>query len=327
MPTLATEDAVFEYALLHNGLMRNIISRIGQEAGIAADYWKGGVYVYEMGTGSRGRIEEERNDDIGRGRIRVRTQRGQAALLLQRLQALIEEEQNRAGMTPVEVTSTITAYPATGIAGERTAAEAGGAAQASSLFFGQEPSPQPEYCVSYAWGDDTPQGRDREMVVDRLCTAAKVRGIRIVRDKTDLGLGEQISKFMQRIGRADRVFVVLSDKYLKSSFCMFELWEVWRTSRLEDEQFRHRIRVWTLPCARIWAALDRAEYAIHWKKRHDELAALVKEHGYDIIGEKDSLQLRRMRDFSRNVGDILATVADTLQPRDFAELEQYGFGE
>lgn len=32
-----------------------------------------------------------------------------------------------------------------------------------------------------------------------------------------------------------------------------------------------------------------------------------------------------MRDFSRNVGDILPTVADTIQPRSFGELVEYGF--
>ena len=140
-----------------------------------------------------------------------------------------------------------------------------------------------------------------------------------------MGLGERISKFMKRIGGANRVFVVLSDKYLKSPFCMFELSEVWRTSRQEDEEFLKRIRVYTLPCARIWTPLDRTKYAIYWKKQYDEMEDLVKEHGYDILGEQDAHHFRRMKDFCRNVGDMLATVADFLQPRSFDELLQYGF--
>jgi hypothetical protein len=36
-------------------------------------------------------------------------------------------------------------------------------------------------------------------------------------------LGERISEFMKRIGRGDRVFVVLSDNYCKSYYCMSEL--------------------------------------------------------------------------------------------------------
>ena len=31
---------------------------------------------------------------------------------------------------------------------------------------------------------------------------------------------------MRAIGEGDRIFVVLSDKYLKSPFCMYELFEI-----------------------------------------------------------------------------------------------------
>lgn len=37
---------------------------------------------------------------------------------------------------------------------------------------------------------------------------------------------------------------------------MFELCEVWRNSLQEDEEFRKRIRVYTLPCAKIWSPVD-----------------------------------------------------------------------
>ena len=44
--------------MMHPGLMRSITSAIGSEAGIDAEYWKGGVYVYETETRSRALIEE-----------------------------------------------------------------------------------------------------------------------------------------------------------------------------------------------------------------------------------------------------------------------------
>ena len=56
---LPSESAEFNYSLLHPALMRAIISRIGSEAGLNADYWRGGVFAYETGTGSRALIEEE----------------------------------------------------------------------------------------------------------------------------------------------------------------------------------------------------------------------------------------------------------------------------
>jgi hypothetical protein len=196
---------------------------------------------------------------------------------------------------------------------------------AARIVFAQEPPSAPEWCVSYAWGEDTIEGRKHQAIVERFCAEAEAQGIRILRAQDEVGLGERISKFMKQLGRDDRVFVILSDKYLKSPFCMFELSEVWRTSRQEDEEFLRRICIYTLPCAKIWTPRDRAKYAIHWKQQHDELEALIKKHGYDTLGERDAQQLRRIRDFSRNVGDILATVADILQPRSFDELARYEF--
>jgi hypothetical protein len=45
-----------------------------------------------------------------------------------------------------------------------------------------------EWYVSYAWGDDSTEGRARTEVVDRLCTAAEARSIKIKRDKNVLHL-------------------------------------------------------------------------------------------------------------------------------------------
>jgi internalin A len=164
-------------------------------------------------------------------------------------------------------------------------------------------------------------------VVDRLCAAADARGITVIRDKTTMGLGDHISKFMRRIGRGNRVFVVLSEKYLKSPYCMFELCELWLQCREDDEEFLRHIRVYTLPDAKIWTPRDRANYAVHWKQQYEELASIVRERGDEILGEKDAHQYRLMKKFSRQIGDILATVADILQPRDFKQLEVYRFSD
>ena len=316
-----TDEASFTYALLHPGLIRSIIARIGREAGIAADYWQGGVYVYETGTGSRGVIEAEMGDAWG-GRIRVQTQRGRAAKLLRRLCMLVEEENSRAGITPVAVTA-----PAGGRLGAGLQVSDEEAAPPAPMTFAQEPSPQPEWRVSYAWGDETPEGRDREDVVDRLCQQATAQGKSILRDKTALGLGERISKFMQRIGRADRVFIILSDKYLKSPFCMDELAEVWRNCRQDDEEFLKHIRVYTLPCAKIWKLKDQLRYVEYWQSEFTELEAIVKNINFFNLSDKHFKALQCARAFSRDVSGILGTVADILQPRDFEDLVKYGFAD
>ncbi len=122
-----------------------------------------------------------------------------------------------------------------------------------------------EYFVSYAWGDDTEDGREREVFVNRLCDAAAAKGVAIIRDKTAMHPGDRISKFMERIGRGDGIFVFLSDKYLKSTYCMTELFDVWRNCRQEDSAFIERTRIYVLPCAKIATLAERTQYVLHWR--------------------------------------------------------------
>jgi internalin A len=305
--------AEFAYPLLPSGLMRTLISRIGSDAGLDADYWRSGLYVYEIGTGSRAMIEQTLTEGWG-GRIRIEAQCGQAVVLLERLTELLRGAEQQMGMT-----STVVSLP--------PPLPPPAEAAPPPLVFGQEPANRLEWCVSYAWGDDTLEGREREAVVDRLCEAADARGITVIRDRTTLGLGERISKFMRRVGRGNRVFVVISEKYLKSAYCMFELSELWRNCREDDEEFLSHIRVYTLPGTKIWTPRDRAMHAVHWKEEYEGLASMVREHGDEILGEKDAHQYRLMKKFARQIGDILATIADVLQPRDFQQLIKYGFSD
>jgi hypothetical protein len=182
---------------------------------------------------------------------------------------------------------------------------------------GREPDRKPEYFVSYAWGDRTPGGREREAFVDKLCAEAEKRGIAILRDKKVLGLGDRISKFMSRIGQGDRIFVVLSDKYLKSPYCMFELW---RNCREEGDELLNRVRVYTLPDPNIWTPKDRALCARYWKEQMIELKPYA-----DLLGDSDHAKYRLMSKFVHEVGDILVTLTDIVQPHTFEELVKYGF--
>jgi hypothetical protein len=96
------EETTFEYALLNQGLTPAIISRIGQEAGIGATYWQGGVCAFEKTTRSRALIEQEMVNDVA-GRLRIQTQGRRATDLLDKISNLVEEEQSKIGLTPREV--------------------------------------------------------------------------------------------------------------------------------------------------------------------------------------------------------------------------------
>ncbi len=183
---------------------------------------------------------------------------------------------------------------------------------------------QPEWLVSYAWRDDTDAGRALDRVVDDICAAAEQRGLRILRDRDELGLGDSISAFMRRIGEGDRVFVVLSAKYLRSAYCMFELFEVWQNCRGRERDFLDRIRVFVLPDAKISTALDRSDHAIFWQDEHDKLEARIRERPASV-GRKGYDTYHQMSRFYYDLADILTLIADIVQPRTLEQFERYGF--
>ena len=125
-----------------------------------------------------------------------------------------------------------------------------------------------EVFVSYAWGGES------EHMVDDLEEAFANRGIRIVRDKKDLEYKGSIKTFEQRIGQGKCIVLVISDKYLRSEHCMYELVQV-----DENRNLRERVFPIVLADARIYKALDRLTYIKYWEERIEELNYAIKEMG------------------------------------------------
>jgi internalin A len=319
----ATPDAkaVLTFTLLPPGLMRALIARIGNDAGLAAEYWRDGVCFYDEKTASRALIEQRWTEGWA-GEVRIATKRGQAGVLLRRLIELVENDRISLGARPSG--KNVTGVEAKGEAREAPDAKS----DEMPVRPAHEPSKVLEYYVSYAWGDDTTEGKEREAVVDRLCSEAEARGKRIIRDKTAMEIGDRISIFMDRIGKGavnGRVCIVLSDKYLKSPYCMHELFDVWRNCREDGGTFIDRTRAFVLPSAKIATAIERAQYVVHWQSQFKEADALVREHGQLVLSDKDNAEFRLMNRFVSETANVLHLVQDTLHPRSFDDYVHHVF--
>jgi internalin A len=175
--------------------------------------------------------------------------------------------------------------------------------------------------VSYAWGDDSSEdARKRTEIVDRLCETFDKEGWKILRDKTDMRPGDLISGFMKRIGLADHVIVVLSDKYLRSPYCMTELYYVYQRSIGEKEEFLRRIVPLRLDDARFGTWRDRVAYAEHWEK---EFTAM--EGNFRHLGEADYRLYKATKEWHNRIGDMLAYMNDVLTPHGFDEIPKDDF--
>ncbi len=320
---VATEEQILDFPFEYPGLVRSVIAKIGANARMNAVYWKEGVCGYDRRTQSAIQIDTLPPEDAKpyQLRLRIRTQRGRAKELLEQSLEWIGQLARQSGCEDVEKLIEPAASPAKrGPTKEIQHEEDGKQPRNREPDFGPPPSTVSKtYCVSYAWMKESSD------FVDRLCADAAVRNIEVIRDKTHLGLGERISKFMNRLGAGDRIFIILSEKYLKSPFCMFELFEVWRQSKRDDAEFLKRVRIYRLPDAKIGTLRERLEIGAFWKKEYTEVEALIQEHGPDIIGGNDFNRYKLMKDFALHVGDILGLVMDTLQPQTLEDLEDFGF--
>jgi internalin A len=185
--------------------------------------------------------------------------------------------------------------------------------------------PQLRCYVSYAWGDNTAEGRSRDEAVERLCMKAEEQGVVVIRDKTVLRAGDLISEFMKELGSGDRIIALLSDKYLRSPHCMTELLEVWRNSRHDRAEFRRRLRAFALPCARIRNLSERVAYGAFWKTEHATVETYVKQHGSSMLGINGAMQHQMIAQIASDTTDLLTQIADTVTPLDFDEFLQFGF--
>jgi internalin A len=150
--------------------------------------------------------------------------------------------------------------------------------------------------ISYAWGGE------REEIVNQIDQALQARGLRIIRDKRDLRFKGSIKEFMERIGQGNCVIVVISDKYLRSPNCMFELVEI-----AENKQFYDHVFPIVLADAGIYDPVKRIAYVKHWEGKRAELAGAIKElDPANLQGIRDEMDLYdRIRDKISGLASIL----------------------
>src|SRR5687768_9651962 len=169
--------------------------------------------------------------------------------------------------------------------------------------------------ISYAWGGES------EEIVNKIDEALQQRGLKIIRDKRDLGYKGSISAFMERIGQGNCVIVVISDKYLRSPNCMFELVEI-----AEGKQFHDRVFPIVLSNAEIYDPVRRLEYVKHWEVKLAELDQAMRGVGQaNLQGIREEIdQYSRIRDKVSGLTSLLKDM-NTLTPdlhrdSDFSEI-------
>jgi internalin A len=156
--------------------------------------------------------------------------------------------------------------------------------------------PVKEIYISYAWGGES------EEIANRLDEAFKEKGITIIRDKRDLGFKGRIKEFMEQIGRGKCVVLVISNKYLESRNCMFELMQIAKSG-----DFYGRIFPVVLDDVKIYDPEERIEYVKYWEKKKKALDDKMKSVSSEYLdGFREDIDLYAdIRQYLPRLTDIL----------------------
>ncbi len=123
-----------------------------------------------------------------------------------------------------------------------------------------------EIFISYAWGGKS------EDLADQVFALLTEKHYKVIRDKIHLGYKGNIKDFMQRIGRGKAILVIISDKYLRSPNCMYEIVQM-----QEHKHFFERIFPIVLPDADIYKPQNRLKYVKYWENEVKSLNSSMKD--------------------------------------------------
>ena len=344
----------YTHAFLHQGVMRRFIVEMGREFRDTALYWKDGVYIDPAPDIQAMAIitcQRRVDNNPALGRITIEVWGRERARLLTRIRRQLERLTERAdaiaqairldGQPWVDVAKLpdarllgkVVAQDDTVLEAQPLLALLDGAQEAYQPAAPDRlpatavsaPPARPAVYLSYAWGDVRATAAGERAMVDRLYDALVADGYTVKRDTMDLGYKGLISAFMRELGRGDCVVVLISDAYLRSPFCMFELLEIYR-----HHEFHERICPIFLADARLHTLEDRLTYVTYWKEKATSIKQSIQQVGIQNLSASGSLQeYEKCRDIAYYIDKLVSYLADIntqtpqlLEANDFAALKQ-----
>ena len=155
--------------------------------------------------------------------------------------------------------------------------------------------------LSYSWKD--------EKKADEIDTFFSDLGIEIKRDKRSIEQWGSIRNFMDSIQTSDYAILIISDAYLKSVNCMYEI-----TQLMKDAQYNDRIFPVVI-VGEIYQLKKRIDYIVYWEEKYDEIKKEVaRVKNPENIG-KLSAELHQFREISYTIGEFLDIIKDMNNPQ------------
>lgn len=122
-------------------------------------------------------------------------------------------------------------------------------------------------------------------------------------DKEHVGYRDNIRKYEEEIGQGARIIVIITDDYLESPHCMYELTQIWKNKNVQE---------------RVFPIIDIEKYSrdsegllkskAYWKKERDKKCGLLTQE----TGSNELLQreVDDINDIMNNINDVWTYIHD-----------------
>ncbi len=135
----------------------------------------------------------------------------------------------------------------------------------------------------------------------------KDKNIKIHRDIRDIKDWKSIKEYMQTIRDMDYAVLVITNNYLRSFNCMYEVLEVMKDSKYKDKIFPVVVET------SIYSPQGRILFIKFWEQKYDELSKQLKQVDVVNLGSLPE-DLKRTQSIASSMSEFLSLVADMNNP-------------
>jgi len=131
----------------------------------------------------------------------------------------------------------------------------------------------------------------------------------IKRDKNEIGDWESISDFMKTIRKEDFAVLVISDSYLKSTACLFEVIQL-----MKDENWdKHTMYVIMDDAKTLYDLGGQLDYIQYWENHYKDIYKKIEQLPLESA-HKQIEQLNKITTIKNEIGEFLNKVSDANNP-------------
>ncbi len=146
-----------------------------------------------------------------------------------------------------------------------------------------------------------------KIYADHIDLYFKDKSIIIHRDIRDIQDWSSIKEYMNTISKMDYAVLIITENYLKSFNCMYEVLEV-----MKDNNYKNRIFPVVIETS-IYNPKGRMEYVKYWQQQYEELNKEANSIERVNLGSLSN-DLRRAQNIASSISEFLGLVSDMNNP-------------